>query len=151
MASSGYLTDDEYRHVYSRAPRLCIDLAIVSPEGFILTKRDIPPAVGLWHTPGGRVRYRETVAEAAARIALEELGITIQLGALLGFMEFTHDGEFVHSVSLTFLARQMGGVIRGSGQAAEVRHWKSIPEDTHPIHREFYGRVWASIEKEMRE
>ncbi len=149
MTSPGYLTDDEYRYVYSRVPRLCIDLAIVTPEGFILTRRDIPPAVGLWHTPGGRVRYRESIDDAVERIAATELGITVALGELLGFMEFPQDGEFVHSVSLTFLAKQTSGIIRGSEQASVVKSWKEIPEDTHPVHKKFYRRVWKKIEAGM--
>ena len=148
--ASARLTDEEYRFVYSRAPRLCVDLAIGSVEGLLLTKRDIPPAEGLWHMPGGRVFYKESLAEAAARIAGTELGITIELGDFIGYIEFLNDGEFVHTVSLVFCARQIGGMLRGSAQAKAVRMFKEPPADTHPEHKKFLGQNWDVIRTKCR-
>lgn len=143
------LTDEEYRFVYSRAPRLCIDLAIGDANGMVLTRREIPPSIGLWHFPGGRVFYKESIADAAARIANAELGIEISLGNLIGYMEFLEDGEFVHSVSLTFYARQTRGTLRGSEQASAVAIFKEIPDDTHPIHKIFLKDHWDEMRKKF--
>ena len=151
MAAPPYLTDDEYRFVYSRAPRLCLDLAVADADGLILSKRDIPPFQGLWHLPGGRVYYKESVAEAAARIAGAEAGITIALDGPVGHIEVLEDGEFVHSGSLVFFARHTGGTVRGSEQGREIKKWKELPEDTHPVQKDFLRRRWDEVVKHMRQ
>ena len=145
MADFSYLTDDEYRSVYSRVPRLCVDLALVDGNGLLLSKRDIPPFQGLWHFPGGRVYHNETVAEAAARIADAELGITIALEAFAGYIEIPNEGTFTHSVSLVFFGKRVGGEVRGSRQAQEARTWKELPEDTLPAQKDFLKRHWEEV------
>lgn len=139
---SGYLTDEEYRHVYSRAPRLCVDLAVVTSWGLLLTPRDVPPHEGLWHTPGGRVRYKETLEQAASRIAKTEIGVDVACDDLLGYMEMVDDGEFAHSVSLVFFVHQMMGLPRG-------KWFRELPDDVHPVHKEFYARHWNRIATRM--
>lgn len=147
MADFPYLTDEEYRFVYGRAPRLCLDLAVVEPDGLILSKRDIPPFQGFWHFPGGRIYHNETAAEAAARIADAELGITVDLDAFAGYIEVPNETEFVHSVSLVFFAKRTGGEIRGSKQAKDVRKWRNLPEDNMPPQQDFLKRHWEEVIK----
>jgi len=145
--SSARLTDEEYQFVYSRAPRLCVDLLIGDAHGIILSRRDIVPFPGLWHFPGGRVFYKESIAAAAARIAEAELGITIALEGFLGYIEMMDDGAFAHSVSLVLPARKSGGTLRGSAQAKAVQSFKTIPMDTHPDHKKFLEQNWEMIRK----
>lgn len=103
-----YLSDKDYEFIYSRVPRLCIDLLLVNPfNEFLLTKRDIPPFQGQWHFPGGRLRMGEVISDAIHRIAGAELGIdtTLLKNELAGFCEFPseHMPEFMqHSVSMVF-------------------------------------------------
>lgn len=149
MPTPGYLTDEEYRFVYSRAPRLCVDLVIGLDDEIVLSMRDIPPEKGLWHLPGGRVRHRESVVQAASRIAENELGISIELGDFLGYIEFLYEGEFVHTVSLVFRARQTGGTLRGSEQAGEVKVFRKIPPNTHPQQKTFLKNNLKIIQKRV--
>jgi ADP-ribose pyrophosphatase YjhB (NUDIX family) len=50
----------------------------------ILLRRGFDPGAGLWTFPGGFVDLGESVPQAARREALEELGVELQLGALVG-------------------------------------------------------------------
>src|SRR5947209_559433 len=50
--------------------------------------RDIPPNVGAWHIPGGTVLFGEPVVEAVGRVARDELGLEVEVGALLGYIEY---------------------------------------------------------------
>lgn len=72
-----WLSDKDYDFIYSRVPRLCVDLAIKSKKGVLLTKRLIEPYKNTWHMPGGRVKFRESLADAIQRIAQDELGTKV--------------------------------------------------------------------------
>jgi 8-oxo-dGTP diphosphatase len=61
----------------------------VEPErGVLLMLRDIPPNVGAWHLPGGTVLFGETVSDAVKRVAGAELGAEVEVGELLGYIEY---------------------------------------------------------------
>jgi len=70
------LTREEFETIYSKVPRLCVDLIVVTPQGIVLSERVDPPAAGLWHLPGGTVYKGERLAQTAHRIAREELLLT---------------------------------------------------------------------------
>jgi ADP-ribose pyrophosphatase YjhB (NUDIX family) len=68
---------------------LCVEVVIAVPErGVLLTLRDIPPNVGAWHIPGGTVLFAEPVTEAVKRVARHELGLNVDVGELLGYIEY---------------------------------------------------------------
>lgn len=126
MNKSGILSDKEYKYVYSRAPRLCVDLVIKKDGGILLSKREIEPNKGFWHFPGGRVKHRESIEGAIQRVANGELGIRVKILKLLGFIEYPEEGENMHTVSLAFLVELESGDIKSSFQAKEFRVFKKI-------------------------
>lgn len=108
-----WLSESDYNFIYSRAPRICVDLVIKTRKGIFLTKRDIQPYKGKWHLPGGRVRFRESIETAIDRIAKQEIGSPVVIKKLLGFMEFpreVQDCNKRHSISLAFLVVPSFGV-----------------------------------------
>src|SRR3989338_6261989 len=79
------LPNEEYRRIFSRVPRVCVDLIIKDENlGVVLVKRTIPPALGQWHLPGGGVLFGETLEEAVLRIAQNEIGIHVEVNKLAG-------------------------------------------------------------------
>ncbi|HET7098871.1 MAG TPA: NUDIX domain-containing protein [Patescibacteria group bacterium] len=139
------LNDEEYKYVYSRSPRLCVDLAIVTPEGLLLSKRLIEPFKKSWHFPGGRVIYKESINDAISRIAKKEVGVKIKTEELLGFLEIINDGEYVHSVSLVFIVKINSGEVKGGDQAKQFKAFKKIPDNMHSSHKKFIKKYWAKI------
>lgn len=53
----------------------------------LLIRRGYDPGAGLWSIPGGRVEPGETDPEAVAREVLEETGLTVSVGHLVGLVE----------------------------------------------------------------
>lgn len=110
---NGWLSESDYNFIYSRAPRICVDLVIKNRKGVYLTKRDVQPYKGKYHLPGGRVRFRESIETAIDRIARNEIGSPVVIKKLLGFMEFPREmqeGNKRHSISLAFLVVPSFGV-----------------------------------------
>lgn len=86
----GWLPKPEYDAIYSRVPRLCVEVVVADPErGVVLARRDIPPNVGAWHIPGGTVLFGERLVEAVRRVARDELATeALTVGELLGYIEY---------------------------------------------------------------
>ena len=82
------LPQAEYDAIYSRVPRLTVEVVAVSTAGVLLVRRTSGPCRGLWNLPGGTVRYGETLVDAVKRVALDEVGVTVQVGRLLGTIEY---------------------------------------------------------------
>ena len=90
------------------------DMAIFDPSGekVLLTRR---ADNGQWCLPGGRLEPGESAAEACAREALEETGLTIRLTRLVGVYSSPHmlvtyaDGNRYHLIALTFAAEVAAG------------------------------------------
>ena len=59
-------------HIYPRLP-----CGRVDPRWLLLIQRGSAPGKGLWVFPGGRQELGETIAAAAAREALEEVGLQV--------------------------------------------------------------------------
>ena len=126
----------EYDFIFSKVPRLCVDIIVETNKGIILTKRAIEPNKGKWHLPGGRVFFKESLKDAAKRKAREELDIDIKIKEQLGTMEFHDEGE-IFSVSVVFLAEALSEDIKIDDNAEEIIITSSLPEDMISQHKEF--------------
>jgi len=63
----GELPHSEFEEIYSKVPRLTVEVVVQSPLGILLTKRASGPCSGLWHIPGGTVRFGEPIRAAVSR------------------------------------------------------------------------------------
>lgn len=92
----------------------------------ILLRRGLDPGRGLWTFPGGFVDLGESVEQAAHRETDEEIGISIELGPLVGV--YSNGAERV--VLIVFRAHALGRP-RTTPEAVEVRPFSpsDIPWD----------------------
>jgi ADP-ribose pyrophosphatase YjhB (NUDIX family) len=138
---ANWLSEDEYNFIFSRVPRPCVDIIIKSDDGILLSHRDIEPAKGDWHFPGGMIYKGESLEDAVKRIAKKETGLDVEITAHLGYMEFLADGVVDgvprHSVSFVFETKIVSGVLAGDYQTQELKNWNKIPPNCHYVHKKF--------------
>jgi colanic acid biosynthesis protein WcaH len=123
----------EFVDIYSKVTRICVDLVVKADEGIVLVKRDIPPALGMWHFPGGTILIDETIADTIKRIAQDEIGLQVEVVALLGVIEYYNlDYTVVRSISLAYQVKPISGNLTGSPEGQEVAYFKTPPPNTIP-------------------
>jgi len=130
---------------YPDRPLIGVGAIIVENDRVVLVKRGHPPLLGEWSIPGGVLEVGETVREAAVREALEETGLTVEPGELLGvFDRVVRDGSRVryHYVLIDFFCRRVAGELKAAGDADEARWftWEEacklpLPKDTANVIR----------------
>jgi ADP-ribose pyrophosphatase YjhB (NUDIX family) len=137
----GWLPKAEFDAIFSRVPRLCVEVVIAAPErGVLLMLRDIPPNVGAWHIPGGTVMFGERLTDAVRRVALDELGLEVSVGDLLGYIEYPshYENGLDSPVGIAFATTPAAGV---TGDPPEGCAWfTSLPAGLYPEQAEFLAR-----------
>lgn len=123
---------EKFKEIYSQVPRLVVEVIIKTPEGILLTKRSIDPYKGLWHITGGTVLFGERIEESVKRVALEEVGLLVEISKFLGYLEYpneTKNAGFDWTIGLAFLVYVVGGKIKNGDQSSEVCIFKELPKD----------------------
>lgn len=111
---------DPYR--YRKLPRLTVDAFVRDRRGrLLLVRRGRPPFIGMWALPGGFCEYGETTEACCARETLEETGVTVRVGKLLGVYSDPKRDPRGHTVTVLYAARPVRGKAKGSDDAAEAR------------------------------
>jgi ADP-ribose pyrophosphatase YjhB (NUDIX family) len=92
----------------------------------LLIKRGHEPGAGLWSLPGGRIEAGETDAEALVREMLEETGLQVEPGRLLGSVKRPgRDGDVIDIRD--YAATVVSGTLRAGDDAADAR-WVSVAD-----------------------
>jgi 8-oxo-dGTP diphosphatase len=96
--------------------------ALVDGEGRVLLQRRAPgrAMAGLWEFPGGKVEPDERPEAALVRELAEELGISVETGALTPTAFASADNEGRHMLLLLYLCREWQGKPRAL-DASELR------------------------------
>ena len=91
--------------VFYQGPKLVAATIFEFDGGILLTQRAIEPGYGKWTFPGGFVERGERAEAAAEREALEEAGVEIEAGEIVGLYSY----EDQLPVIAVFSGRVMGG------------------------------------------
>jgi len=125
------LTEREFQEIYAKVPRLTVEVVVRSQHGILLTMRDSGPCAGLWHIPGGTVRFGEPLVVAVRRVAVDEIGLELDAGPFLGYIEYpSHYLNGLDSpVGLAFLCDVDGG--RAADTDTEHQWFAESPGPMH--------------------
>ena len=124
-------------------PRLVVTTFPITDAGeIVLIRRGIEPGLGSWAQPGGFLEVDETVTEAAVRETLEETGLLVEPGEIVGLYSRLEAAVVV----IAFEAVTVGGEGRTTPEALEVRSFSpdAIPWDGIAFKTSFWAiRDWV--------
>jgi len=137
------LAQEEFRYIFSKVPRLTVEVVIRSSDGVLLTLRRIEPCEGLWHLPGGTVHFGEKLTEAVQRIAKREVGLAVGAMKLLGYIEYpSHYEKGMDSpVGIAFEVISYAGHIQLNAEAEKSGWFNDLPAEMHPEQSAFLQTI----------
>ena len=128
-------------------PRLVATTIPVTEAGeAVLIRRGIEPGYGSWAQPGGFLEVDETVAEAAMRETLEETGLLVEPGTILGLYSRLEATVVV----VVFEARIVGGTFIPNHEALEIEAFAAdrIPWDGIAFTTTYWAlRDWVELRR----
>ena len=130
-------------------PLPTVDAVIHYPgQGVVLVKRRFDPPG--WALPGGFIELDETAEQAIAREILEETGLEVELTGLLGVYSDPQRDPRLHTMSMVYIAKAVGGQLKAGDDAADtgIFDLDKLPEQIAFDHRKILGH-FRDIYKRM--
>lgn len=106
-------------------PEICVGAIARRGDALLLIERGRGVAVGEWSVPGGRVKFGETLVEAARREVAEETGLDVVIGDVVGWVERMTPEH--HFVIVDFAVTVVGGTLHAGDDAADAQ-WLAIDD-----------------------
>ena len=139
---------------YPETPLVGVGAIIIEQEHVALVKRGHAPLEGHWSIPGGVLEIGETLRLAVTREALEETGLAVEPGELLGVFERVIPDEQgkmrYHYVLIDFLCRRKSGELVPGDDAQEVRWFRREELAALKLHRETEEVILKGFEKSQQ-
>ncbi|MFA6553869.1 MAG: NUDIX domain-containing protein, partial [Patescibacteria group bacterium] len=141
-------TLEEFKSIYSKVPRLTVDLIVRMNGGIVLSLRTLKSWNNQWHLPGGTILLHETVEQAVHGVALEELGIKVNVIKCLGYVEYPSEKEergYGQAIALAMLCDVGSGKLTVNEEASKVELFTVLPENIIRDQAIFLERHWHEI------
>ena len=101
-----YIKEEEYQKIIKCMPIFCIDFLISFKKKYLLIKRKEEPLKNSYWVIGGRLLYKETIADAARRIQEREIGRYFSNFKEIGFSNYFFSNKLnsraTHTPTLLF-------------------------------------------------
>jgi ADP-ribose pyrophosphatase YjhB (NUDIX family) len=132
-------------------PPLAAGVVAENGDGkIVLVLRGENPGKGLWGLPAGFMELNETVEQAAMRECLEETGLEVEIGNLLGVWSYYHNVKETSGVVVLYAARVVNGFAQAGSDSVDVQFFapSEIPHAqlAFHTHREAIAR-WQEQKK----
>ena len=127
------LDDTTFKTVVDSAPLISIDILLTKDNKFLLGRRVNKPAQGYFFSIGGRINKNESIDNAMARVALNELNIELKsIPKFIGVFEHFYDDSIYENVSTHYV---------NLAYEYEVEEVSDLPTDQHNEYQ------WFSIDE----
>jgi ADP-ribose pyrophosphatase YjhB (NUDIX family) len=103
-------------YVHYTDPKVGVGVLVVEDGRVLLVRRSMNPQRGKWSIPAGFLDHGEDPAKTAAREALEETGLSVEVLGLVG-VYFNPPGDGGASLFILYRARRTGGEVRPGDDA----------------------------------
>lgn len=128
------LTYKLFMKQFMLGPRPAVDLLIINEKGeVLLTKRNIPPGVGIWHLPGSFLLKGEKIEQAILRVINKELGLKTAnfIHKETNMFENLDGDPRGHVIDLvcTLIVRNEFENLFPNEESMEIKYFKVIPSD----------------------
>ena len=133
MRKDGFIEEALYKKIRGLMPIASVDVLALHKHRLLLMLRKNEPGRGLWFVPGGRVRYNETLEEAAFRKLGEETGLIASRIIKIGVM--THLWPQAHYVSTFFRADVTSDKVKMNDEHTDYIWITELTDDLHPYLR----------------
>lgn len=117
------MSTDQQRTVAQR-PIAAVGIVLFEGERVLLVQRRHPPHTDCWTIPGGKVRFGETLADAAQREMREETGLDVKTLRPLHIAELIdapNANASYHYIVIDIAARLIGGTLQAADDVADAR------------------------------
>jgi len=127
------LNDTTFKTIVDSAPLISIDILLKNDGKVLLGKRVNQPAQGYFFSTGGRINKNESIANAMARIASNELNLELKyVPKFIGVFEHFYDDSIYKNVSTHYV---------NLAYEYEVEEIPDLPAEQHSEYQ------WFTIDK----
>ena len=106
-------------------PIIGVGAVVVKDGSLLMVRRGKEPYKGSWSIPGGMLEHGEYLVDAVRREVLEETGVDVEVGDLLGILELWRDP---HYVILDYVGTPAGDDEPRAGSDASEARWVPLEE-----------------------
>jgi colanic acid biosynthesis protein WcaH len=123
------LDDQIFKTVVDSAPLVSIDILLKKDNKFLLGRRVNKPAQGYFFSTGGRINKNESIDNAMARVALNELNIELKsIPKFIGVFEHFYDDSIYKDISTHYV---------NIAYEYEVEEIPDLPNEQHSEYKWF--------------
>ena len=127
------LDDATFKTVVGSAPLVSVDILLKKDNKVLLGRRVNKPAQGYFFSTGGRINKNESIDNAMARVALNDLNIELKyIPKFIGVFEHFYDDSIYKNVSTHYV---------DIAYEYEVKEIPDLPTEQHSEYR------WFSIDE----
>lgn len=130
MMNEGWVDEHLFKKFRKLMPITSVDILAVHNGNLLLMLRNNEPGKNLWFVPGGRVRYGETLEQAAIRKLSDETGLSPIKIEKKGVM--THFWSQAHYVTTFFRADVTDDRVKMNDEHRDYKWISAITGDLHP-------------------
>jgi colanic acid biosynthesis protein WcaH len=123
------LDDATFKTVVASAPLVSVDILLKKDNKVLLGRRVNKPAQGYFFSTGGRIKKNESIDNAMARVALNELNIELKsIPKFIGVFEHFYDDSIYKDVSTHYV---------DIAYEYEVKEIPDLPTEQHSEYKWF--------------